>query len=229
MNNNGQGPERPHGRNRFGPLRPIVVHFERTLGAGILVILPIGITVLVLKFFFDLLDPLLEPATNQLPGREVTGLGLAALLILVYVVGLVAAFVLGRRIIDLAHRVVEVVPVVKGIYGTTRAAVQMLSNNTDRRYSGVVLIEFPRAGMRSIGLITSRFTDTGGEEMMTVYVPTTPIPSSGFMVIVPASDVTTTDMSVDEAMRIVMSGGIMSSRVFERFGATPQDNPRSNH
>ena len=81
-------------------------------------------------------------------------MGLVALLVLIYVVGLVAAFVLGRRVINLAHRVMEVIPVVKGIYGTTRAAVGMLSNTNGRKYSGVVLIDFPRAGMKSIGLVS---------------------------------------------------------------------------
>ena len=176
--------------------------------------LPIGITILVLKFFFDLLNPLFEPATDLLPGREVAGLGLAALLVLVYVVGLVAAFVLGRRVILVAHRVMEVIPLVKGIYGTTRAAVTMLSHTNDHHYSGVVLIDFPRPGIKSIGLITSRMTDNEGKEMLAVYIPTTPIPSSGFLVIVPIAEVTTTDISVEEAMRIVISGGVLSARVF---------------
>ena len=232
MSENNQHFEEPTGESarqrRLGPLSGPILHFERTLGAGILVMLPIGITVLVLKFFFDLLDSILSPLTDQLPGPEVTGLGLAALLVLVYVVGLVAAFVLGRRVIDFAHRVLEVIPLVKGIYGTTRVAVQMLSATDNHRYSGVVLIDFPREGIKSIGLITSRISDVEGEEMLAVYIPTTPIPSSGFLVIVPASEVTLTDMSVDEAMRIVISGGVLSNRVFERIGVASQRSPPSN-
>ncbi len=226
MNNNNHRAPLP-GSRRFRPVRSVLLHFERTLAAGILVILPIGITVLVLKFFFDLLNPILEPATDLLPGREVSGLGLAALLLLVYLVGLVAAFVLGRRAIDLGHKIMEVIPIVKGIYSTARAAVGILSNTDGHNYSGVVLIDFPRTGIKSIGLVTSRFTNPAGDEMLAVYIPTTPIPSSGFMVIVLASEVTSTDLSVDEAMRIVMSGGILSSRVFERFGAVSQDTESS--
>ena len=226
---NNQGPEPRHSAPL--PVRHIgrvLRHFERTLGAGILVMLPIGITILVLKFFFDLLNPVFEPATDLLPGREVTGLGLLALLVLVYVVGLVAAFVLGRRVIGLGHRVMEVIPVVKGIYSTTRAAVSMLSNTGDNRYSGVVLIDFPRPGIKSIGLITSRMTDNDGQGMLAVYIPTTPIPSSGFLVIVPVDEVTTTDISVEEAMRVVISGGVLSGKVLERFGMVTQDGSRSN-
>ncbi len=122
----------------------------------------------------------------------------------------------------------EFIPLVKGIYSTTRAAVGMLSNNTDRRYSGVVLIDFPRPGIKSIGLITCRMTDSDGNEMVAVYIPTTPIPSSGFLVFAPIAEVTMTEMSVEEAMRVVISGGVLSARVFERFGVVPQSNPRSN-
>lgn len=187
--------------------------------------LPIGITALVLKFIFDLLTPILQPVTDLLPGPDVHGTGLVALLILIYLVGLVAAFVIGRRLIDLAHRVMEVIPVVKGIYSTTRTAVQLLSNSgrsngagDAERYSGVVLVEFPRPGVRSIGLVTSQMYDAEGQEVMSVYVPTTPIPSSGFLVIVPASQVEQLDMSVEEAMSVVVSGGILSERMFTRSG-----------
>ena len=226
LDNNNQGSHLPRQRGFRILLLPFV-HLERTLGAGILVILPIGITVLVLKFFFDLLNPILEPAVDQIPGLDINGLGLAALGILVYLVGLIAAFVLGRRMIALGHRFMEVIPLVKGIYSTTRAAVGVLSNQ-EHHYSGVVLIDFPRVGIRSIGLITSRMTDTNGEELLSVYIPTTPIPSSGFLVFVPVSEVTVTNMTVDEAMRIVVSGGVLSGRLFEQVEAAAQRGPRSN-
>ena len=187
--------------------------------------MPIGITALVLKFVFDLLTPILQPVTDLLPGPDVQGTGLVALLIVIYLVGLVAAFVIGRRIIDLAHRVMEVIPVVKGIYSTTRTAVTLLSNSgrangagDAERYSAVVLVEFPRAGIRSIGLVTSQLYDAEGQEVLAVFVPTTPIPSSGYLVIVPASQVERLDMSVEEAMSIVVSGGILSERMFTRSG-----------
>jgi uncharacterized membrane protein len=218
------------------------LHFQRTLGAGVLVILPIGITVLVLKFFFDLLDPVLEPLVDLLPGRSVTGTGLAALIVLVYLLGLFAALVVGRRLIGVGHRVMEVIPVVKGIYGTTRMAIEILSKNQNsngnsngngdledgQQYSGVVLIEYPRAGIMSIGLITSSMLDTNGEEVLSVYIPTTPIPSSGFLVIVSASEVTRTDVSVEDAMRVVISGGIRLDAVFKRYGFQVPGRTRSN-
>ena len=208
--------------------RTIVVHIERTLGAGILVMLPIGITILVLKFLFDLLDGILKEPLGLLPGPEIPGIGLGVLLISVYILGIIAAHVVGRRLIAFGHRILEVIPFVKSIYGTTRSAVDLLSNNSDSRYSGVVLIDWPRPGIKAIGLVTSRMVDTNGEEMLAVYIPTTPIPSSGFLVMVPAKEVTHTEMSVDDAMKVVISGGILAGRVFQQFGVMAQDNSISN-
>ena len=226
-------------RNILGPFRRPILHFQRTLGAGILVILPIGITVLVLKFFFDLLDPVLQPAVELLPGATIAGTGLIALIILVYLLGLFASQVVGRRLINFGHKIMEVIPVVKGIYGTTRMAIQILSNSNsgssngngdieDQQYTGVVLLDFPRPGIMSIGLITSSMLDSEGEEVLSVYIPTTPIPSSGFLVIVPAADVTRTDVSVEDAMRVVMSGGIRLDAVFKRYGFQVPGRTRSN-
>ncbi len=196
--------------------------------------LPIGITALVLKFVFDLLTPILQPLTDLLPGPDVRGTGLVALLLLIYVVGLIAAFVIGRRIIGVAHRAMEVIPVVKGIYSTTRTAVQLLSSSgrsngtaNSEHYTGVVLVEFPRPGIRSIGLVTSQMYDLEGQEVLAVYVPTTPIPSSGFLIIVPASQITRLDMSVEEAMSVVVSGGILSERMFQRSGFEARSDVRS--
>jgi len=222
------GPARPDAHRRRGPFRHLLVHFERSLGAGILVVLPIGVTALILKFFFDLLDPLLEPIVNLIPGPSPPGLGLVALLILIYLLGLVTTQVLGVRLINLGHRIMEFIPVVKSIYGTARTAVIMLSTSNDQPYSGVVLVKFPHPGMQSIGLVTSRMVDAAGEETLAVYIPTTPIPSSGFLVIVPAKDVTPTDMSVDDAMKVVISGGILAGQEFQQFGVLDNSKSRSN-
>ncbi len=210
----------PGRRRRFTFVRRIAGHFQRTLVAGMLVMLPIGITALVLKFVFDLLTPILQPATDLLPGPDIRGTGLIALVMLIYIVGLITAFVIGRRLIGVAHRVMELIPFVKGIYSTTRTAVQLLGGSLEAdasdKYTGVVLIEFPRPGIHSIGLVTSRMDNPDGGEFLSIYIPTTPIPSSGFLVIVPDDEVITTDISVEDAMSVVVSGGILTRRVFER-------------
>ncbi len=214
-------------RRQPGAFHHLVVHVERTLGAGILVLLPIGITILVFKFFFDFLDPVLAKPLSYLPGPHIPGLGLLILVVLVYIAGLVTAHVVGRRLIGIAHRALEFIPLVKTIYGTTRTAVDLISSNNNPQYSAVVLVEFPRPGCQAIGLVTSRLVGPEGEDLLAVYIPTTPIPSSGFLIMMPSRDVTPAGMSVDDAMKIVISGGILAGTVFQqvengrKIGVTP--------
>ena len=191
-------------------MRRIALHIQRMLGAGLLVVLPIGITLLVLRFFFELLDPSLQPMLEFLPGTNVTGSGILALVIILYLIGIVASHVIGRRLISFGHLVMERIPVIKSIYGTTRSGIDMLAGVKDSPYRGVVLVEWPRRGMRVIGLVTSYIERDDGQEMMFVYIPTTPVPSSGFLVLVGHEDVTPIDMSVDDAVKIIISGGILA-------------------
>lgn len=184
------------------------------LAAGLLVIIPIAVTAVVLKFLFDMLDPILQPLLGLLPGDRIPGLGLISLMVAVYLVGLVATQVVGRRLVNLTHRIMERIPVVKSIYGTTRIGVEFLSGSGDHPYRGVVLVDFPRAGMKAIGLITANLGVLNGAEMVAVYVPTTPIPSSGFLVVLPMDEVIVTEMSVDDAMKIIISGGILAKDLF---------------
>ena len=214
--------------HRMGSFRFILRHVERTLGAGILVVMPIGITVLIFKFFFDLLDPVLKRPLGYLPGPEIPGIGFVALIFLVYLAGLVAAFVLGRRLIDLVHRILEVIPLVKTIYGTTRTAVELLSSNNNSQYSSVVLVEFPRPGAQAIGLVTSNMINAEGQETLAVYIPTTPLPSSGFLIMVASTDVTPTGLSVDEAMKVIISGGILAGTIFQQIDQGRQEITNSN-
>ena len=189
----------------------ILVHFEATLAAGLLVILPLFITIWIVKFIFDLVDPLIQTILiNYLPGPHYPGMGVAVMLVLLYIAGWFTTHGLGQRMINGVHWLVERIPGVGSIYGPLRTAMQTISNTDDRPYRGVVLVEFPRAGSKSIGLITSYLGETDGEDMLAVYVPTTPVPSSGFLIVVPYADVTFTDISVDDAMKIIISGGLLA-------------------
>lgn len=190
-------------------------HFESNLGAGLLVILPLIITIWVIQFLFGLFDPIFrELFLEFLPGPYIPGTGLLVMLALIYLAGWFTTHGLGQRLIDYGHRSLEFLPVIKAIYGPLRSAVQLMGNAESRPYRGVVLVEFPRAGAKSIGLITSQLgDDPDGEEMVAVYVPTTPVPSSGFLIVVPAKDVIPTDFTVDDAMKIIISGGILAGSI----------------
>ncbi len=189
----------------------IIVHVETTLAAGLLVILPLFITIWILKFVFDLVDPVIQSILlNYLPIPHPPGTGVAIMLVLLYIAGWFTTHGLGQKMINGVHWLVERIPGVGSIYSPLRTAMQTLSRSEDHPYRGVVLVEFPRKGSKSIGLITSYLGETDGQEMVAVYVPTTPVPSSGFLIVLPYADVTFTQITVDDAMRIIISGGLLA-------------------
>ncbi|MYC29028.1 MAG: DUF502 domain-containing protein [Chloroflexi bacterium] len=191
--------------------RRMIIHLEATLAAGLLVILPLFITIWILKFIFDLVDPVILTIlfiSLTIPPPRASGVALC--LVLICGVLVTTTHGLGQRMINGVHWLVERVPGIGSIYSPLRSAMQTLSRGDDRPYRGVVLVEFPRQGSKSIGLITSYLGETDGEDMLAVYVPTTPVPSSGFLIVVPYTDVTFTDISVDDAMKIIISGGLLA-------------------
>ncbi len=195
-------------------LKKFFLHIRTTLIAGLLAILPIGVTLFVLKFFFELLDPILGPIFDMGNVRIFPGLGVIVLLILLYVVGIITTKILSARIVNLGHKLIERIPVISSIYSTTRSGVEILSGTQGFESRGVVLVDFPRPAMKAIGLITAELGVLNGEPMVAVYIPTTPVPSSGFLIVVALSDVTPTDISVDDAMKIIVSGGILANEIF---------------
>ena len=195
-------------------LKRFFLHIRTTLIAGLLAILPIGVTLFVLKFFFELLDPILGPIFDMGNVRIFPGLGVIVLLILLYVVGIITTKILSARIVNLGHKLIERIPVISSIYSTTRSGVEILSGTQGFESRGVVLVDFPRPAMKAIRLITAELGVLNGEPMVAVYIPTTPVPSSGFLIVVALSDVTPTDISVDDAMKIIVSGGILANEIF---------------
>ena len=190
-------------------LGPIGRHIRTTLLAGLLLIIPVGITFLILKFIFDFFDPLLK----DFMGRFIDvypGMGIIALVIVIYLAGLLAAQVLGKRIIALCINFVDRIPVVSGLYRAARQATDVFSSvSSNGRYTSVVLVEFPGYGLTSIGLVTGRIKDRSGNELLAVYMPTSPFPTSGFLVILPEDQVTPTDLAVDDAIKMIVSAGVV--------------------
>ena len=192
-------------------LRSVGLHIRTTLIAGLLVIIPIVVTFLILKFVFDFFDPLLKDLLEQFIPHYTPGMGIISLVIIIYLAGLVTTHVLGRRMIRLVQGTVDLIPVVRPIYRAARQATEVLSSvNSNGRYTGVVLVEFPGHGLKSIGLVTGRIKDREGNFLLTVYMPTSPFPTSGFLIIMPEDRVTPTDMAVDDAMKLIISAGIVA-------------------
>ena len=201
-------------------------HAQRYLVTGILTIIPIWITWLVFEVVVGQLTRAGMPGVRALSGAIRDDLPilsdlllkpwfqnlLAALITLIalYLLGWAATRMVGRRIITGFENLMNSVPVVQTIYGSTRKLIQSLQQEPTQ-IQRVVLIEFPSPGMKVVGFVTHVMRDEDtGEELAAVYVPTTPNRTSGYLEIMPIGGVIATDWSVDEAMTFIISGGVVS-------------------
>jgi len=206
-----QGIEKPGKRFR------LMQHIRKRLVSGLLLLLPVGITFLILKFLFSLasgiLGPLLERYVERyagrLPGFVLPVVAILLLVIVMYFVGLFASLVIGRRMVSFGERILMRVPVLKTIYGASKQAVHVLAASDKTSFKSVVLVEFPRPGVRSFGFITGDIVDEKGHACHKVFVPTAPNPTTGFLIIVREKEVEPAGISVEEGVKMIVSGGIL--------------------
>jgi uncharacterized membrane protein len=190
---------------------------KRHLIAGLIVIAPVTATVWVLTWIFQLLDGVLGrflyPGIGAVLGRErfvIPGLGLLVLFVVLVTAGWVAERAIGSRIIRWWNDALERLPVVRKIYGASNRIVRTVFGNESRPFSQVVLVEYPAPGRWSVGFLSGPAPEeVRGRlgDLVTVFIPTTPNPTTGFLVMLARAQVTPIDMSVDEAFTFILSAG----------------------
>lgn len=191
---------------------------RRYLVAGLLVWLPLGITYLLLRFLIGLMDRSLKYVPDRfLPeawlGIPIPGLGVILTIIVVLLTGLLAANFVGRRVVGGWESLMERIPVVRSIYSAAKNFAEIVFSDSDSAFSKVLLVEYPRKGIYTLTFQTA--TEIGeiqgrtGEDVVCCFVPTTPNPTSGFIIIVPKKDAIELDMEVDEAVKLIMSLGVV--------------------
>ena len=181
-----------------------------TLLIGILTAVPLVATYFVLKFLFVSLDDIFQPVIKFFLGRTLPGAGLVALIILVYILGLIAANVIGRSLIRWFDAGMSRTPVVKYIYTATKQVVDSLRQLQSVPFKKVVIVEFPKAEMYSLGFVTGKAVDLKGQNRVPVFIPHTPNPMTGFLVLLSSEEIIDTDMTVQDAMKMVLSGGLLT-------------------
>jgi len=177
--------------------------------AGILVVVPLGAALLILVWLFSAIDNILQPIIKAIFGQPITGLGFGIAIILIYLTGVIASNFVGHRLIRFGESILTKVPVLRQLYIGFKQVLESLSGISKAAFREVVLVEFPREGMKTIAFITNELKDKSGQKLLAIYVPTAPNPTSGFFQIVSEEMVTRTDISVDEAMKMVISGGMV--------------------
>jgi len=189
-------------------------------GAGILVVVPIIIAILILVWLFNYIDNIAQPVAESLLGRTIPGLGFGIMVLLIYLTGLVATSLIGKRLIRYGESLLARVPMFRYVYTGIKQIMEAFATPREGGFLQVVLVEFPKQGMRAIGFVTSESRTESGEKLLNVFIPTSPNPTSGYLEIVRESDVIRTNISVDDALKMVLSGGKVSiQEVTDKLGA----------
>ncbi len=199
-------------------------NIRRHMLAGILFVIPLGVTIWILELLFKFVGGLLgiNGLAESLIGSNskwvpwvALGIGFIATVILVYLIGILATNVIGRRLLQWGESLLLRLPVVKSIYGTTKEVMKTISLPEGSQFKSVVLVQFPGPGLWALGFNTGTICDNTGKVYVKVYVPTTPTPNSGFLELLPPEEVRETNISFEDAIKMIISGGILSPEKFE--------------
>jgi uncharacterized membrane protein len=202
------------------------LRLKRYLITGLLTFLPLWVTFLVFKFIFGVLANMGAPLVSAFvallnlwapqaaaelnQGWITNSLALLLTLVALYLVGFFANWVIGQRLLHAFDSLLQRIPLVQTIYGGTKRLTAVLQNKPSG-LQRVVLVDFPRKGMKVVGFVTRTMTEEGtGREMAAVYIPTTPNPTGGYLEVVPVDALTPTDWTMDQAMAFIISGGAVA-------------------
>jgi uncharacterized membrane protein len=190
---------------------------------GLLAIIPIWGTYLVLRTLLETLDGFVGNTLREYLPYYIPGLGIIVLLLLIFTVGLLTTNFLGQRLVAWGEEIMEHLPIVRSVYSTIKSMVNMVSTGKES-FRRVVLIEFPRKGQYSLAFVTGvtegEVQHLTNEKMLNVYVPTTPNPTSGYLLFVPESEIIPVSMSVEDGMKMIISGGMYTPSSQEIHKAT---------
>ena len=184
--------------------------FKRITLAGLFAIVPLALTFYIIKIIIVFLDQLTAPIMARI-NFEIPGFGLILTLLIIFALGIFVTNVLGRRLFSWGERLISSIPLVKNIYNTLKQITNAFSGATQtENYQRVIYIQYPRKELWTICFVTSESVDGSGEEYYHVFVPTTPNPTSGVFIIIPKKDAIEADLSVEEGLKAVISGGLLA-------------------
>jgi uncharacterized membrane protein len=196
----------------------MMANLRRYLVAGLLVWVPLGVTVLIINFLVGLADQsllLLPPSwrPEYLLGFRIPGLGFLLVLAVVLVTGIVVANLFGQQLVKLGELMLSRIPVVRSIYGSVKQLTESLFSGSGKSFRKVVLVRYPHATSWTLAFQTGEGSreihEKTGREIISVFVPTTPNPTSGFFLLVPRDETIELDMTVDDGLKMLLSVGVV--------------------
>ena len=197
--------------------KEFVSRFRRYLVAGLLIWVPLAATFLIFSLLLRFTDQALfllpERFREAWLGYEIQGLGAILAVLVLLITGFLGANFLGRRLVHTYERILERIPLVRGVYGAIKHFSEVVFSEDGSSFKKVLLIEYPRKGLYSLCFLTAQNTEEvqyrTGEEVVTVFLPTTPNPTSGYMLFVPRNAFIELDMPIDDALKLIISLGVV--------------------
>lgn len=187
---------------------------RNTFGRGVVVIVPIVITFWVLHLLFDSIDGIASPIFDRILGQHIPGIGFMTMIVLILIVGTLSRNLLARTLFRFFEKLLSSIPLARTIYTAMKDIITAFQpGKKGRSFREVVLIEYPSPGISTIGFVTNEISIDveNSEEMISVYLPNPPNPTSGFLILVPRKNAKTLDMTIEEGLKFVLSGGIVTS------------------
>lgn len=194
----------------------IVVAIKRYFLSGVLVVVPIILTYIVLKFLFEAIDGVLQPLLFRILGYYIPGLGILTTILVIVLAGVLTRNFVGARLYAVGDRLLVRMPIIRPIYSAAKQLLEAVTMPSSRSFKEVALVEYPRRGVYALCFISRRMDITvNGEsrKFITVFVPSTPTPVSGVVIMVPADEVIPVDMTVEEGIKFLVSGGVVSPEI----------------
>lgn len=189
-------------------------HIKKTFIAGFFVLIPVLVTVYIVYFVVSSIDSIISPLIKNIitntTGKEIyiPGTGFIIFVIITYLTGILASNYFGKKLLFYGELVIHRIPFVKGIYKSLKDIFNTFSLESTRAFKEVVLIEMPAKGKFFIGFITKRFKTEDGRALCNVFIPTTPNPTSGFLIIVREDELTFLNITPEEAIKYIVSLGL---------------------
>lgn len=205
----------------FPEKQSIQRYIRNQLISGLFVLVPMWVTYVVAKAIFNAMASVLQPIVRLLPMQvplwaELV-VSIIAFVLLVLVVGIVAGRVVGQRFLSWGESFILKIPIIKAIYSAAKQVVDAVSVPNRKTFKSVVVIEYPRPGVKVIAFLTGVTTDETGAKWCRIFIPMSPLPTSGFLHLVHAGEVRMTDLTVEEAFKMLISGGVIAPDKLETW------------
>ncbi len=192
----------------------IKVNIRNIFITGLLVLLPLGVTFYILLFMFEFFDGILRPVIQKAFGYYFPGTGIVAIILVIFLLGIFVRITIGRKIFGFIEEAIDRIPMIRTIYSVVKYASHTMLFQDGSEFKGVVLIEYPRKGVYTIGFTTGTIVreiqNLTEEKVINVFVPTSPNPTSGYVVQIPERDVVHMKMTVEEGVKLIISGGFLN-------------------